>query len=97
MVFTFHPQIEDDTGFTKPGPSDIMITADFDNDGNLDIIISGADKDELLPTKNKMFSFLVNQNTSATTIVANPLNNVVLENLHITGEKNVSYLPSVVG
>ena len=63
-----------------------MIIADFDNDGNLDVITNGADEDDLYLKSNKMFSFNVHPNTSAMTIVSKALNNERFEKLQIKGK-----------
>ena len=63
-----------------------MIVADFDNDGNLDVITNGADEADLYPKSNKMFSFNVHPNTSAMTTVFKALNNERFEKLQIKGK-----------
>ena len=70
--------------FSRADPSDIMIISDFDNDGNLDILMNSADEERIYSTSNQWFSIHVN-NGSEVTLYSRSFDNSALEKLHIRG------------
>ena len=70
--------------FSRADPSEIMLISDFDNDGNLDIIMNSADEESIYSTTNQLFSVIVNNN-SEVILNSRNFNNSVLEKLHIRG------------
>lgn len=82
-----YPQEVDRSAFSRSSATNILLTADFDNDGQTDVLKAGAGGDELFPNYNEIFTSVVNGNITDITFDKTVLDNDdAFKNLQVRGK-----------